>query len=99
MNTSLTRLSQLIYRPIVTEKTTRLMQDCNTFVFYVRVNATKKQITQAVEQFFNVKVVSVQTTISKGKVKSFRNRKGQRSDMKKAYVSLAEGHSIEYGSA
>ncbi len=84
----------VIIRPIVTEKTTRLLEH-NQVAFEVRKDATKPEIKAAVEALFGVKVEKVNTLIVKGKRKGFRGRMGRRKDWKKAYVRLAEGHSID----
>lgn len=78
----------------ISEKSARANEK-NVFVFDVDSNATKHLITDAVELFFNVKVKKVNTSISKGKTKVFRGIAGRRSDVKKAYVTLAEGYSID----
>jgi large subunit ribosomal protein L23 len=84
----------VIVSPVITEKATMLSEH-NKVVFRVRKDATKPQIKEAVERLFDVKVVAVNTLVAKGKVKMFRGRKGQRSDVKKAIVTLAEGQSID----
>jgi large subunit ribosomal protein L23 len=84
----------VIVSPVITEKATRLSEH-NKVVFRVRKDATKPQIKEAVERLFDVKVVSVNTLVTKGKVKMFRGKRGQRSDVKKAVVTLAEGQSID----
>jgi large subunit ribosomal protein L23 len=84
----------VIVSPVITEKATTLSEH-NKVVFRVRKDATKPQIKEAVERLFDVKVVSVNTLVTKGKVKMFRGTRGQRSDVKKAVVTLAEGQSID----
>ncbi|HEX8165745.1 MAG TPA: 50S ribosomal protein L23 [Beijerinckiaceae bacterium] len=84
----------VIVSPVITEKATMLSEH-NKVVFRVRKDATKPQIKEAVERLFDVKVVAVNTLVTKGKVKMFRGRRGQRSDVKKAVVTLAEGQSID----
>lgn len=84
----------VIVGPVITEKATTLSEH-NKIVFKVAGKATKLQIKAAVEKLFDVKVVSVNTLVTKGKVKRFRNTLGQRSDVKKAVVTLAEGHSVD----
>jgi large subunit ribosomal protein L23 len=84
----------VIVAPVITEKATTLSEH-NKVVFRVRKDATKPQIKEAVERLFDVKVVSVNTLVTKGKVKMFRGKRGQRSDVKKAVVTLAEGQSID----
>ena len=64
-------------------------------MFKVRRDATKPQIKEAVEKLFDVKVKSVNTLIRKGKVKVFKNKLGQQSDVKSAIVTLEEGHRID----
>jgi large subunit ribosomal protein L23 len=84
----------VIRAPVVTEKSTRL-GELNQVVFRVSPEATKPQIKAAVEALFSVKVTAVNTMNVKGKVKRFRGRPGKRSDVKKAIVTLAHGHSID----
>jgi large subunit ribosomal protein L23 len=88
------RIYDLIRRPIVTEKST-LASEHSQVVFEVPLDATKPEIKAAVEGLFKVKVTAVNTLRQKGKVKRFRGRLGKRSDFKKAYVTLAEGSSID----
>ena len=84
----------LIQKPIITEKAT-LASENNAVVFQVAMDATKPQIKEAVEAVFGVKVKAVNTSILKGKAKKFRGRAGERSDKKKAYVTLEAGNSID----
>jgi large subunit ribosomal protein L23 len=84
----------VIVSPVITEKATALSEQ-NKVVFKVRSDATKPQIKEAVERLFDVKVKSVNTLVTKGKVKMFRGTRGQRSDVKKAVVTLQEGQSID----
>ncbi|HEX5779957.1 MAG TPA: 50S ribosomal protein L23 [Xanthobacteraceae bacterium] len=84
----------VILSPVVTEKATMASQN-NQVIFRVARTATKPEIKDAVEKLFNVKVEGVNTLVVKGKTKYFRQRKGTRSDVKKAIVTLAEGHSID----
>ncbi len=84
----------LIKKPIITEKAT-MAGEKNAFVFQVAMDATKPMIKEAVEAIFSVKVKAVNTTITKGKAKKFRGRAGERSDKKKAYVTLEAGNSID----
>ena len=84
----------VIRSPIITEKATA-QSELNKVVFKVAPDATKPQIKEAVERLFDVKVLSVNTLTTKGKVKMFRGRKGQRSDVKKAVVTLGEGQAID----
>jgi large subunit ribosomal protein L23 len=84
----------VIVSPVITEKATALSEH-NKVVFKVRKDATKPQIKEAVEKLFDVKVRSVNTVLTKGKTKVFRGRLGQRSDVKKAIVTLEAGQSID----
>ncbi|MEO1038372.1 MAG: 50S ribosomal protein L23 [Pseudomonadota bacterium] len=83
-----------IIAPVITEKSTLLSED-NKVVFKVRLDATKSDIAEAVEELFKVKVKAVNTLRQKGKVKRFRGILGKRDDAKKAIVTLEEGHSID----
>ncbi len=87
-------LYDVIVQPIITEKAT-VLSEHSQVVFKVRRSATKPQIQEAVERLFNVKVKAVNTLNRKGKKKRFRGRPGQQSDVKKAIVTLMEGHSID----
>jgi large subunit ribosomal protein L23 len=84
----------LIRKPIITEKAT-LASEGGAVVFEVAMDATKPEIKKAVEALFNVKVKAVNTTITKGKVKRFKGKLGTRRDVKKAYVTLVEGNTID----
>jgi large subunit ribosomal protein L23 len=84
----------VIVAPVITEKATMLSEH-NKVVFKVAKTATKPQIKAAVEKLFDVKVKSVNTIVTEGKMKVFRGRLGQRADVKKAVVTLEEGHSID----
>ena len=84
----------VIRRPIITEKATMASEN-GAVVFEVAIDANKPQIKDAVENLFGVKVKAVNTTITKGKVKRFRGQLGKRKDVKKAYVTLEEGNTID----
>ena len=84
----------LIKKPVITEKAT-MASEANAVVFQVAMDATKPQIKEAVEAVFGVKVKAVNTTITKGKQKRFRGQLGRRSDVKKAYVTLEAGSTID----
>ena len=84
----------VILSPVITEKSTRL-SEANQVVFKVARDATKPQIKKAVETLFKVKVKAVNTIKIKGKVKAWRGRRYEKSDVKKAVVTLAEGHQID----
>ena len=83
-----------IVAPVITEKAT-LASESNQFVFKVARNATKPQIKAAIEHLFDVKVTAVNTLVRKGKSKIFRGRRGKQQDIKKAVVTLADGHRID----
>jgi len=89
------RMYQVIRAPLITEKAT-LLSEKNQFVFKVAQDATKPEIKTAIESLFKVKVTGVNTLITKGKTKRFKGRPGIRSDVKKAFVTLAEGESIDF---
>ena len=90
MNTSY----DVILSPIITEKATRLTEN-NQVVFRVTLNATKPAIAKAVAELFKVKVKAVNTITVKGKRKLARGKTYTRSDIKKAIVTLEEGHQID----
>ena len=92
--TAKAELYDVIRRPVVTEKST-MASEANALVFEVAKDANKPLIKEAVEALFNVKVKAVNTVLTKGKVKRFRGRPGKRNDVKKAYVTLEEGHMID----
>lgn len=89
------RLYQVLLAPRVTEKTVTLSEGSNQYVFKVAKDATKAEVKTAVEKLFEVSVEDVKTLNVKGKRKNFGRRAGKRSDWKKAYIRLAEGHSLE----
>ena len=84
----------VIRKPIITEKSTMASEN-GAVVFEVAIDSNKPQIKEAVEALFGVKVKAVNTTIAKGKVKRFRGNLGKRKDVKKAYVTLEEGNTID----
>ena len=86
---------QIIQAPLITEKST-LLSEKGQVVFRVSTDATKPEIKAAIEGLFGVKVLGVNTLVQKGKTKRFKGRPGRRSDMKKAFVRLAEGQSIDF---
>ena len=87
-------LYDVIRKPLITEKTT-MASEAGAVVFEVDIAANKPLIKEAVETLFGVKVKAVNTTITKGKVKRFRGQLGKRKDVKKAYVTLEEGNTID----
>ena len=84
----------VILSPLITEKATKLTE-VNQVIFRVSADATKPAIAKAVEALFKVKVKAVNTIVVKGKKKLFRGRPFERSDFKKAIVTLEEGHQID----
>ena len=86
--------TEVIRRPIITEKTTIQREDGRTIVFEVAMRATKVDIKHAVERLLGSKVSSVRTVISHGKVKRQGRFAGQRPDWKKAYVRLRAGEKV-----
>jgi len=88
------RIYEVLRAPVVTEKAT-MASEHGQVVFRVALDATKHEIKAAVETLFKVKVEAVNTLRVKGKTKRFRGHLGERSDYKKAMVSLAEGQSID----
>ncbi|MEM1075310.1 MAG: 50S ribosomal protein L23 [Pseudomonadota bacterium] len=84
----------VIRKPVVTEKATMTSEN-GAVVFEVAMESNKPQIKEAVEALFGVKVKAVNTTITKGKAKRFRGQLGKRKDVKKAYVTLEEGNTID----
>ena len=89
-----TRHYDVIVAPHITEKST-LLSEQNAVVFKVAKDASKPEIKAAVEALFNVKVTGVNTIITKGKTKRWKGQAYQRSDAKKAIVTLAEGETID----
>ena len=90
------RLMKVLLAPIVSEKSTRLADANRQFVFKVLPNASKPEVRKAVEMMFDVKVTGVQIANVRGKTKRFGQMEGKRADWKKAYVTLAEGHDIDF---
>jgi large subunit ribosomal protein L23 len=94
MTTTDPRHYDVIVAPVITEKAT-FASEQNQVIFRVAPDATKPQIKEAVEKLFDVKVKSVNTLVRKGKIRTFRGMRGQLSDVKKAIVTLEEGHRID----
>ena len=90
------RLLMVIREPVVSEKTTRMADKLKQFTFCVLNTATKQEIKLAVEHLFNVKVKHVGVLNVKGKTKRFKQRTGNQSNWKKAYVSLQAGYDIDF---
>ncbi|MCK5896076.1 MAG: 50S ribosomal protein L23 [Cocleimonas sp.] len=89
------RLYHVVYGPHVTEKSVMQSEKSNMHAFKVSVSSTKREIKQAIEMLFEVKVDNVRTVNVKGKQKNFGRRAGKRKDWKKAYVRLAEGQKLD----
>lgn len=89
------RLFTVLIAPHVSEKSARNTEKNNQYVFKVSMDAKKPEIKKAVESLFEVSVSGVQTSVAKGKTKRFGQKMGRRKDWKKAYVTLAEGSTIE----
>jgi len=90
------RLMTVLVGPHVSEKSSLVAEKHNQICFKVRRDSTKKEIAQAVEMMFEVKVENVQVSNVQGKIKRFGQTLGKRADWKKAYVTLAEGHDIDF---
>ena len=90
------RIMKVLVAPIVSEKSTRLADANRQFVFRVVKDASKPEVRKAVELMFDVKVEGVQIANVNGKQKRFGASMGKRSDWKKAFVTLAEGHDINF---
>ena len=88
------KLTDIIRRPLITEKTSILREDGRTIVFEVAPGANKVQIKQAVEQLLGLKVAGIRTNVAHGKVKRQGRYAGRRADWKKAYVTLREGQKM-----
>jgi large subunit ribosomal protein L23 len=88
------KLTDVIRRPLITEKTTILREDGRTMVFQVAADANKVEIKRAVEKLLGSKVESIRTAIAHGKVKRQGRFSGRRSDWKKAYVRLRDGEKL-----
>ncbi len=86
--------TEIIRRPLITEKTSILREDGKTIVFHVAVEANKVEIKRAIEQLLGAKVASIRTSIAHGKIKRQGRFAGQRSDWKKAYVTLKDGQKM-----
>ena len=88
------RALSIIERPLLTEKSTNLNQ-FNQYSFVVSKNSNVREIKIAIEKIFKVKVIKINTSILRGKVKSFKGNVGYKKDIKKAIVTLAEGNTID----
>lgn len=90
------RIYQVLLGPHISEKATIVADGSQQVVFRVTKDATKPEIKQAVEELFNVKVKGVNVLNAKGKTKRTQRGLGKRSDVRKAYVSLADGSEIDF---
>lgn len=95
MATPTERMYQLLVKPLVTEKTTKIAEAGNWLSFEVLADATKPEIKEAVQRLYGVDVLRVNTLVQKGKARGFRQTAGQRSDVKKAFIKLKDGQSID----
>ena len=89
-------IMKVLISPVVSEKSTRLADQNRQFVFKVVKDASKPEVRKAVELMFDVKVDAVQIANVNGKIKRFGGKLGKRADWKKAFVTLAEGHDINF---
>ena len=90
------RLYEVLLAPRMTEKSTRIAESSNQYVFKVTSDSNKTEIKDAVEKLFEVNVESVRIVNVKGKAKTFKMRAGKRNDWKKAYVRVQEGQVIDF---
>ena len=89
------RLLQVLRAPLVSEKSARIQESANQYVFEVAPTATKADVKMAVEELFKVNVKAVNVLNVKGKTKAFKGRLGGRGGFRKAYVSLADGQTVD----
>ena len=92
----MTVMKDIIRRPIITEKATWMKEDSNKYVFEVQKDCNKIEIKKAVEELFSVKVKSVRTYTTHGKIRSRGRFRGKRPDWKRAVVQLQDGDTIEF---
>ena len=88
-------LYNIVLAPIITEKATKISEK-NQYVFKVKIDSNKKEIKQAIEKLFKVKIKKIKTIKIKGKSKIFKGTKGRRSDYKKAIICLNKGENLDY---
>ena len=93
-NINMEKAYNIIQKPILTEKSTNLNQ-YNQYSFVVSKNSKSKEIKDAIQSIFKVKVIKINTLIIRGKLKSFKGSIGYKKDFKKAIVTLAEGNTID----
>ena len=85
----------IIFEPVVSEKSYELIEHRNTYTFIVDPRSNKTEVKQAIQEIFDVDVIRVNTQNRKGKVKRTGYQLGKRKDVKRALVTLAEGQSID----
>ena len=88
------RALSIIHKPLMTEKSTNLNQ-FNQYSFLVDIKSNSKEIKAAIEKIFKVKVTKINTSILRGKIKTFKGQIGSRKNIKKAIVTLVEGSTID----
>ena len=88
------RMYEVIRSPVVTEKST-FISEYNQIVFNVAIDSSKREIKEAIETLFKVKVKNVNTLRQDGKIKRFKGTVGKRPEFKKAFITLEEGNSID----
>tara|TARA_X000000368_G_C22628880_1_gene535685 strand:- start:259 stop:576 length:318 start_codon:yes stop_codon:yes gene_type:complete len=91
---SIEKAFSIIHKPMMTEKSTNLNQ-YNQYSFLVSLKTNSNEIKQAVEKIFKVKVTKINTSIMRGKLKTFKGDTGYKKNYKKAIVTLAEGNTID----
>ncbi len=96
---SLNNIYTTLFSPIISEKSNRVGEDSNQYVFQVAVSSNKQQVKKAVEKMFEVTVEDVKILNVKGKTKAFRGKPGKRPNWKKAYVRVQQGQMIDFGVA
>lgn len=88
-------IHQIIKKPLITEKGSRLKEKKNIYIFAVDINANKIEIKNAVEKLFGVKVKSVNTAVMHGKTRRLGRREGRKPDWKKAFITLHKDSKIQ----
>ena len=96
---SLNNLYTTVLSPIISEKSNRIGEQSNQYVFQVAVSSNKQDVKTAIEKLFEVKVEDVQILNVKGKTKAFKGKQGKRPNWKKAYVRVQQGQLIDFGVA
>jgi len=96
---SLNNIYNTVLSPIISEKSNRVGEQSNQYVFKVAVSSNKKEVKSAIEKLFSVTVEDVQILNVKGKTKAFKGKPGKRPNWKKAYVRVQQGQLIDFGVA